>query len=428
MDVTKLNNRTGHGKVVMVSNYINHHQIPFCDAMNELLSGAFFFIQTEPMEEERIRMGWKDQVSISYLRKYYEEPEECQKLIDEADWVIFGGTEEESYIQHRLAQKKPLIRYSERLYKCGQWKAISPRGLKKKYHDHTRYRKDEVYLLCSGAYVSSDFHIVRAYPGKMLNWGYFPKTYIYDDFDKLMSSKKPGNIVWAARFLDWKHPELPLETAAYLKKQGIPFHLDLIGGGEMEETVQKLYKEYHLEDVVTLQGYKTPDQVRDFMKKSEICLVTSDRNEGWGAVVNEAMNSGCAVVADHLIGAVPSLIRQGENGFIYGDGCKDQLFAYTAKLLTDRETCKKMGYAAYKTVSTTWNERQAALRLLTFAIHKHILSEEDVEMTTQMKKWLGEQDGQMFADGPCAPAPILSERRMKKRYGSTTDQCDRTGL
>ena len=36
--------------------------------------------------------------------------------------------------------------------------------------------------------------------------------------------------------------------------------------------------------------------------------------EGWGAVVNEAMNSGCAVVADHMIGAAPWLIRQGENG------------------------------------------------------------------------------------------------------------------
>ena len=413
-------------KVVMISNYINHHQIPFCDAMNELLSGSFAFIQTEPMEEERIRMGWQNPVEISYLRKYYEEPEACNKLIEEADLVIFGGTEDESYIQGRLAGKKPLIRYSERLYKCGQWKAISPRGLKKKYHDHTRYRKDEVYLLCSGAYVSSDFHIVRAYPGKMLRWGYFPKTHVYEDFDKLMKTKTPGNIVWAARFLDWKHPELPLMTAKYLKKQGIPFHLDLIGGGELDQTVQKLYKEYQLEDVVTLHGFKTPDEVRQFMLKADICLVTSDRNEGWGAVVNEAMNSGCAVVANHMIGAGPFLICHNENGMIYEDGNKEQLFQYTASLLKDRDRCRQMGYAAYKTVTATWNERQAARRLLTFAIDKHFLAKEDVCLTTQMEEWLS--SGHTFTEGPCSPAPILSERRMKKHYGSTNDQCDRTGI
>ena len=31
-------------KVVFVSNYINHHQIPFCNAMREQLSEDFFFV------------------------------------------------------------------------------------------------------------------------------------------------------------------------------------------------------------------------------------------------------------------------------------------------------------------------------------------------------------------------------------------------
>ena len=43
---------------VFVSNYLNHHQIPFCNAMYRLLKEQFLFIQTQAMEEERIRMGW----------------------------------------------------------------------------------------------------------------------------------------------------------------------------------------------------------------------------------------------------------------------------------------------------------------------------------------------------------------------------------
>ena len=117
---------------VMVSNYLNHHQIPFCNAMYRLLKGSFVFIQTEPVEEERVRMGWKETPEEPYLKLFYEEPEACGELIREAEVVIFGGTENESYIENRLESGKPVIRNSERLYRTGQWKAISPRGLRKK--------------------------------------------------------------------------------------------------------------------------------------------------------------------------------------------------------------------------------------------------------------------------------------------------------
>ena len=44
-------------QVVFVSNYFNHHQLSFCDALYELLEGSFCFLQTQPMEEERVKMG-----------------------------------------------------------------------------------------------------------------------------------------------------------------------------------------------------------------------------------------------------------------------------------------------------------------------------------------------------------------------------------
>ena len=44
--------------ITFISNYINHHQIPFSDALYELLGEDYHFIQTEPMEEERLAMGW----------------------------------------------------------------------------------------------------------------------------------------------------------------------------------------------------------------------------------------------------------------------------------------------------------------------------------------------------------------------------------
>ena len=386
----------------MVSNYLNHHQIPFCNAMETLLKGSFVFLQTEPVEEERIRMGWKE-AKVPYLVHYYEEPERGRRLIDEADVVLFGGTDDESYIQNRLRQGKTVIRYSERLYKEAQWKAISPRGLLKKYQDHTRYRKAPVYLLCAGAYVPSDFHIVWAYPGKMLKWGYFPEKKTYD-VDKLLTEKRPGQILWAARMIDWKHPELPIRLAKYLKDRGIPFHLEMIGGGELEPEVRRLRKEYGLEEEISLPGYREPAEVRKAMEQADIYLVTSDRKEGWGAVVNEAMNSGCAVVADSMIGAAPYLIRPESNGYVYETGGEDQLAQAVCTLLENREKCRQIGRNAYDTIVNEWNAETAAQRLAAFCVEQGFLSNEDV--TDMVPR------GKSFASGPCSPAPVISERKM----------------
>lgn len=400
-------------KLVFVSNYINHHQIPFCNALQELLQGDFLFIQTEPMEEERIRMGWQE-TSYPYVRYYYQEPERCQAWIDNCQVLFFGGTDEESYLSTRLQEDKPLIRYSERLYKTGQWKAISPRGLLKKYRDHIKYRRKNIYMLCAGAYVASDFHLIGAYPGKLLRWGYFPATKEYD-VDKLMAEKLPGNIVWAARFLPWKHPELALETARYLRDSGRSFHMDIIGGGEpwQEEMVRKLLAEYNLQEEVTLRGYCSPEEVRRYMERADIYLATSDRNEGWGAVINEAMNSGCALVADHMMGAVPYLITGEENGMIYEDGNKKMLFDMVEKLIVDRSLCRKLGRNAYDTIMGQWNAENGARRLLTFCVSRGFLEQRQIPGLCNNQG--AGNEAAAWTQGPCSPAPIYSERYLHRR-------------
>ena len=396
---------------LFISNYINHHQIPFCNAMRRLLGENFVFLQTEPMEEERVRMGWQQEMELPYLVKYDDDPKLGEALISGSDMVLFGGTDEERFIAGRLQENKPVIRYSERLYKEGQWKAVSPRGLRKKYLDHTRYRDRDIYMLCAGAYVPSDFHIVRAYPDKMLRWGYFPETKHYD-VDNLLDGKKPGSILWAARFLDWKHPELPLEVARRLKEQGLSFHLEMIGGGEEQAMVEKLIQDYGLQEDVTLRGYLPPDEVRTVMEKSEIYLATSDRNEGWGAVLNEAMNSGCAVVGDHMMGGVPFLIRPGENGMIYRDGDAKMLCRQVEQLLSDAALRRRLGRAAYETITDQWNAETAAKRLVAFCIRMGFLTKEQLADPEEWETMEFAGKTELTSEGPCSPAPVISERKM----------------
>lgn len=356
-------------KLTFVSNYINHHQIPVSNELYRLLGADYTFMQTEPVEEERLQMGWQDESGrLPYLKLFYEEPETCKKLILDSDVVVFGGTDEESYIQPRLAAGKLVLRYSERIYKSGQWKAISPRGLKRKYEDHTRYRKAPVYLLCSGGYVASDFHLVRAYPGKMFQWGYFPETRHLEK-EQLLKKHKEGTVslMWAGRFIDWKHPELPVLLAEYLKEKGYAFHLSMVGGGEMEKEIRRMIAEKKLEQEITLCGYLKPAQVRERMEQTEVYLFTSDYKEGWGAVLNEAMNSGCAVLASHAIGAVPFLLQHRKNGLIFESGNVKDMCEKAELLLRDAEKRRKLGDAAYETILQDWNAEKAADRLVEIA-------------------------------------------------------------
>lgn len=395
--------------LTFISNYINHHQIPFSDACFELLGEGFHFIQTEPMEQERIDMGWHTEgVKLPYVVCLYEEEERCRRLIMESDILLAGWTQREDLIEERLKAGKATIRLSERLYREGQWKAVSPRGLLHKYKEHTRYRKAEVYLLCAGAYVPSDFHLIRAYPQKMYKWGYFPETvhYTKEQWKSLKTEGGVLEIVWAGRFIPLKHPEFMIYLAKVLKEKNslweredgfTGFRIHMAGSGEMEEELRCASKEEGVEENLVFHGFLSPEKVRGIMEKCHIHIFTSNHLEGWGAVVNEAMNSGCAEVANVEAGAVPYLIRHGENGMVYPGGSFEKMAEEVMYLAKHPDVIKKMGRAAYETITTLWNAEKAAKELVSFS--EGILKGEPVPAK----------------EGPLSPAPVIAPSKMYRK-------------
>ena len=217
--------------ITFVSNYINHHQLPFCRAMNALEDVEFHFIQTMLMEQKRVEMGWAvDVTEYPFVSLLYEDREACKELILDSDVTIFGWTEGsiEDLEKRRLSSGKLSFRVSERIYREGQWKAVSPKGLIHKYNEHIRYRNMPVYLLCAGAYVASDFSLIHSYPGKMLKWGYFPEG---NDSGELSPDRDENGhrerirILWAGRLIDLKHPEYAVGVAKFLDSKGYDFNI-----------------------------------------------------------------------------------------------------------------------------------------------------------------------------------------------------------
>ncbi len=139
--------------------------------------------------------------------------------------------------------------------------------------------------------------------------------------------------------------------------------IHMAGSGQMEEELRQMAKDLQVEKEVIFYGFQSPAAVRDRMEQSHIMVFPSNHLEGWGAVVNEAMNSGCAVVACEQAGAVPYLIKNGENGFIFKKDYKELLQEVT-ELVKNPELRLRMARAANETITTCWNAEHAASELL----------------------------------------------------------------
>jgi glycosyltransferase involved in cell wall biosynthesis len=383
-------------KISFYSNFLNHHQLPFCLAMYEKLGEDFKFIATEPIHEERLQMGYEDMSEkYSFSLNTYKSKEcyeNALKLGEDSDVVIIGSAPN-VFISERLKKNKLTFRYSERIFKRGRYRAFKPRTFFALVKNHTCYRHKNVYMLCASAYTAADFKMVGAYNRKTFKWGYFPELREYD-LEKLMKKKKHNipKILWAGRFLDWKHPDDAIKVASMLKDNGYLFQMDIIGTGEMKDVLEKMIQKYGLSNQVRLLGSMPPQQVREYMESSNIFLFTSDFNEGWGAVLNESMNSGCAVVASHAIGSVPFLLENKKNGLIYKSGDIQQLYKCITLLLEDNCLSESLGIKAYNTLNNTWNAGNAVNRLI--KLFESILNEDIIE----------------YEDGPCSRAKIISNK------------------
>lgn len=351
--------------IVFVSNYFNHHQRALSNSLFSLTKGKYTFISTAPMRQERSALGYGETNIPDYVWYSYKDPvsnAQCQQLIDTAD-VVIAGSSPESMLAKRIRQGKLTLRYMERPLKKGQHLLKYPLRYIK-WHFQNPSSKP-VYLLCASAYASADYHRYGLFSEKCFRWGYFPQKKTYDSIQTLLEQKNRTQLLWVGRFLDWKHPDDAVYLAEQLRNDGYTFQLSFVGCGEMEDELQRLIAEKGLDDCVRLLGPMKPQQVRQHMERAGIFLFTSDRREGWGAVLNEAMNSGCAVIASHAAGATPFLIQHGENGLIYKSASRISLYEGTKLLLDNPKLQSSLGGAAYKTIVTEWSAGVAARRLIT---------------------------------------------------------------
>lgn len=353
-------------KIVYLSNFFNHHQKYLADELYSILGeNNYYFIETVELPQEKRILGYEE-LTAPYLYKYNKSSQcSIDTIILEADAVIFGEAPI-SLIKKRSSQGKLILRDDERLYK-----SVS-RYIKWPIYTYKSLFFNQGYLLCASAFGCRDYALSGMKTERCFKWGYFPETIEYNSISSIIAAKQFNDeqmhvdisILWVSRLIKWKHPEAAIELAEQLIHSGVNFVLSIIGAGPMEEWLKTQIEIRDLKQCIHFLGAMSPKEVRTHMEINDIFIFTSDRNEGWGAVLNESMNSACAVVASEKIGSVPYLIKDGKNGLVFKNKDWDDLCTKVKWLIDNPEERAAMGASAYDTITTIWNSKIAAHNLV----------------------------------------------------------------
>lgn len=383
-------------QLLYMTNIPSHHQFPVAQALHARLGNDFTLVFMEPVNRERAAMGWQDYgQGLPWVIRVWESAEAVARMrrcVQEYDAVVFGAVDTE-IIRPRIGSGKLTFKYSERMWKKHLWRIvdprINPRAVKGLSRDIWSIDRPNCHLLAASAYASWDFARIGAFQGRAWKWGYFPSV----PLQELALREPPLRILWAGRMLRWKRVDLLIRAAARLRRMNLKFQIDLVGGGPERERLERLRDGLNLQNVIAFHPFTDPRNVRKTMKSSHIYVLPSDYNEGWGAVINEAMASGCCTVASAGAGAAPWLISHGETGYLFESGNARDLTRVLERCLADPKACTAVGRRARQSMCKAWSPEAAADRLICLC-----------------DGLLGKGPMPNYADGPCSSAPSV------KRY------------
>ena len=361
-------------KLVFYSNYLNIHQVYLMDEFHKLLGDVFRFVATLPRNEKELKGGldYSTRPYCIFAVESEKAHEEALRLAREAETCVFGACSQDYAVERATKNPQGLsFEMGERWLKNG-WMTIGSPVFRKWVMNYFHYyRKSNFHKLCCSAFAAQDDERMCVYRGRHYKWGYF--TEVPENLEPVKpletlaqrsQSHTQVQLMWCARFIDWKHPELPIRLAAMLKESGYDVHLDMYGDGIMLPAMEQLSKELNIVDLITFHGNIPNSEIHQAMRNHDIFLFTSDRGEGWGAVANEAMSEGCLLIGTDEIGAVPYLVKHKETGMIFRSCDLDSLFEQVKYLLDNPDVRWQISKAGQESIVRLWNPENAAKSLL----------------------------------------------------------------
>lgn len=137
-----------------------------------------------------------------------------------------------------------------------------------------------------------------------------------------------------------------------------PFKLLIAGDGPEKKKINKLVKNYHLQNKVVLLGEVQHEKIFSIIKHSFAVVIPSVPTEGVIEATSlsalEAMALGKVVIASN-IGGLRELINDGVDGFLFEPGNEEHLARVIATIFRDKRLRDRVGMNAMKKVLSKYS-------------------------------------------------------------------------
>jgi len=121
-----------------------------------------------------------------------------------------------------------------------------------------------------------------------------------------------------------------LRSCVQLRQRGLNFQCEVAGEGPERRNLERLIREYGLEERVRLLGHVPHERQDSLYRRADVVVLTS-RSEGIPLVLMEAMARGKIVVAPAITG-IPELVVAERTGFLYEPGSVEDFVARVLRI------------------------------------------------------------------------------------------------
>ncbi len=146
-------------------------------------------------------------------------------------------------------------------------------------------------------------------------------------------------ILYTGRISGEKSLPVLVNAFKYIRYKGYDYHLVFAGAGRELPNIKKLVNKLGLTNFVTYIGFLEKNEFPSVYTMADVFAIPSTA-ELQSIVVMEAMASGLPVVAANS-GALPELVGENDNGFLFEPGNVTEMGDKLIKLLEDKELYEK---------------------------------------------------------------------------------------
>lgn len=146
-----------------------------------------------------------------------------------------------------------------------------------------------------------------------------------------LTPRDANRILFVGRLTTEKQIDVVLAALSRLDP-ALDATFDIVGGGDQRKNLENLTAELGLSDRVRFHGHTSEEDLRALYSQASVFAIASIA-ELQSIATMEAMASGLPVVAADAV-ALPHLVRDGENGYLFEPGNADALAARLTDVLT----------------------------------------------------------------------------------------------